>query len=116
MNVPSQVLNILNRTRYGDSDLEIGINRLIDKECYESAFPLHEGDWKLDHMKDEEHHGGRIIQLCLFFIHYDLVFTICTYDTSIFQSGTRLNKRQTLYWIWARPRMAFSAQPLELIR
>lgn len=30
--------------------------------------------------------------------------------------GAELNKRQTLYWIWARPGMWHSGQPLELIR
>ncbi|XP_039268721.2 anoctamin-4-like isoform X2 [Styela clava] len=81
------VLNILNRSRYGDTELEVGINRLIDKGCYMSYFPLHEGDWRPEHLN----------------------------KTNV-RSGISLNKRQTLYWLWARPGMWHATQPLELIR
>ena len=44
---------ILNRTRYQDECPEkVGIQRLIAKNVYKSAFPLHDGDY--DYHDDEE--------------------------------------------------------------
>lgn len=31
--------------------MHIGISRLVDKGCYKSYFPLHEGDWRPDHLR-----------------------------------------------------------------
>ena len=38
------ILYLLKTTKYGSNENQIGIDRLIQSECFEDAFPLHDGN------------------------------------------------------------------------
>ncbi|XP_059488019.1 anoctamin-3-like isoform X2 [Neocloeon triangulifer] len=42
------VWDLLRRTPYGDKEEEIGIRRLINRDCYTAAYPLHDGPYLLN--------------------------------------------------------------------
>ena len=60
---------ILNRTRYdNDAPERIGIQRLVAKNIYKAAFPLHDGDYEKQIDKPEIKNERRVSKNLQFFL------------------------------------------------
>ena len=61
---------ILNRTRYEDKSPEkVGIQRLVTKNVYKSAYPLHDGDYGGKYLVFESSRSVKIREFSFLSLH-----------------------------------------------